>query len=70
MAQHSVTAQLQVLELTKAGSAIECKVYADGTQLGTIEIGAGSFGWRPAGKKRFKRKSWTDFEKFMEDNWS
>ena len=66
MPQHSVKAQMQVVELTKAGSAITFEVYANGAKIGTIEIGAGSFGWRPANKRNFRRMNWTEFEKFMQ----
>jgi len=67
--RHSVKATLQVVELTRAGSAITLEVYGDGLKLGTIEIGQGSFGWKPVSGKRIRRKSWTDFEAFMHHNW-
>jgi hypothetical protein len=37
--KHRVKCSMQVLELTKAGSAMEFKVYADNERLGRIVIG-------------------------------
>ncbi|HYP28449.1 MAG TPA: hypothetical protein VE262_17175 [Blastocatellia bacterium] len=67
--KHSVKVKLQVLELSKAGSGIELDIYSEGEKLGTIEIGHGSFGWRPVNKKRFKRTDWSTFARFMQDVW-
>lgn len=67
--RHSVKADLKVVELTRAGSAITLEVFGDGLKLGTIEIGQGSFGWKPASGKRIKRKNWSDFEAFMRYYW-
>ncbi len=67
--RHTVKAFLQVVELSKAGTAITFEVFCDGLKLGTIEVGQGSFGWKPVGKQRFKRRSWTEFEAFMRNYW-
>ena len=66
--RHTVKTHLQIIELSKAGSAVTFEVFCDGLKLGTIEVGQGSFGWKPVNKQRIKRKSWTDFEAFMRNN--
>ena len=67
--KHSVKANLQVMELTRTGSAITLEVFCDESKIGTIEIGQGSFGWRPAKWKSFKKRNWSDFEAFMRQYW-
>lgn len=67
--KHSVKAIIQIEALSKAGTAINFEIYSDGTKLGTIEIGQGTFGWRGANRKSIKRKSWTAFESFMSSKW-
>jgi hypothetical protein len=67
--KHSVKVSLQVLDLSKAGSAIELEIYCEGEKLGTMEIGHGSFGWKPASKKSFKRTDWSRFAETMASYW-
>lgn len=55
------------LEISKAGSAIELKLYVDDEIRGTIQIGHGSFGWRGKKKKTFKKINWTKFAALMDD---
>lgn len=58
---------MNVLELSKAGSAIKLAVTADGETLGTIRIGKGSLGWKGKGRKKFNDISWTKFADMMDE---
>jgi hypothetical protein len=40
--KHSVKANLQVVELTRAGSSLDLEAYADQEKIGTMIIGQGS----------------------------
>ena len=60
--KHEVKVKVQVLELSKAGSGIVLEIFSEGSKLGEIEIGHGSFGWRKAsGKLGFRRMDWSTF---------
>ena len=66
--KYEVKVNIQVIELSKAGSAIEIQVSSEDGRLGTIEIGHGSFGWRKGrGKSGFRRVNWTEFAKKMHE---
>jgi ribosomal protein S3 len=39
--KHSVKANLQVVELTRAGSSLDLEIYADQEKIGTMIIGQG-----------------------------
>jgi len=66
--KHEVRANVQLLELSKAGSAIRLEVFAEGKKLGEIEIGHGSFGWKKASSKRdFRRRDWTTFTELLNE---
>ena len=66
--KHEVKVQVQVLELSKAGSGITLEITSEGERLGTIEIGHGSFGWRRGrGKSGFRRVDWTTFAGWLND---
>ena len=67
--KHSVKASLQILELTKAGSAIKLDVYSGATKLGTVRIGHGSIGWKPVNRQSFVSIDWSSFAKLMDDRW-
>jgi len=43
--KHSVRANLQVMELTRAGSSLDLEIYADNEKIGTMIIGRGSLVW-------------------------
>jgi hypothetical protein len=58
--KHSVDIALKASDIAKAGSALTLRVYAHGALLATIQIGQGTFGFKAANKKRFKRISWSD----------
>ena len=59
--KHAVKAELQVPELSKAGSSLNLKIYASKLKLGEITIGQGSLYWRGKYRQRRKRISWTHF---------
>ncbi|MCC6797321.1 MAG: hypothetical protein IT366_19545 [Candidatus Hydrogenedentes bacterium] len=64
--KHSVKANLQVVELTKAGTSLDLEIYADREKLGTIIMGRGSLYWIGASKQRSKRISWSRFAEMMD----
>lgn len=65
--KHTVTARVQILDLTKAGSSMEFEIYANKEKIGTIIIGRGSLTWRGGRRQRDKRLSWSEFAKMMDD---
>jgi hypothetical protein len=65
--KHTVTARVQILDLTKAGSSMEFDIYANKEKIGTIVIGRGSLTWRGGRRQRDKRLSWSEFAKMMDD---
>ena len=65
--KHTVRAHMQVLEFTRAGSAMDFEIFADREKLGTITIGRGSLTWRGKKRKHFRTFSWTDFAKLMDE---
>jgi hypothetical protein len=57
--RYTVNMAVQAWNLAKAGSALTVEVRDRDELLGTIEIGQGSFRWKPAhGKLGFKRIAW------------
>ena len=64
---HRVTGTLNVVEFTKAGSALTLQVYDKDQMLGEITIGRGSFTWRGGRKRSFNAVSWnwTRFAEIM-----
>jgi hypothetical protein len=66
--KHTVTARVQILDLTKAGSSMEFEIYANKEKIGTITIGRGSLTWRGGRRQREKRLSWSEFAKMMDDH--
>jgi len=64
--RHSVKANLQVVELTRAGSSLDLEIYADKEKIGTMIIGQGSLEWT-GGKRRIrKRIPWSRFAAMMD----
>lgn len=55
---HRVTGALNVVEFTKAGSALNLQIYDKEQMLGEITIGRGSFTWRGAKRRSFNEHSW------------
>ena len=64
--KHTVTARIQILDLTKAGSSMELDVYADQEKIGTVTLGRGSLTWRGGRRQREKRLSWSKFAELMD----
>jgi hypothetical protein len=64
--KHRVTCRMQVLELTRAGSAMELKVYGDGELLGKIIIGQGSLTWQGAKRQYCVALNWSQFAELMD----
>jgi len=52
-------------ELTKAGSSIEFKIYADEEKIGHIVIGHGSFTWYGKNRRNGKKYSWSKIAELM-----
>ena len=65
--KHTVTARVQILDLTKAGSSMEFEIYANEERIGTIVIGRGSLTWRGGRRQREKRISWSRFAQIMDE---
>jgi hypothetical protein len=65
--KHSVKAQLQVMELSKAGTSLELEIYAAKQKIGTLSIGRGSLYWRGRSHRLWKRIAWTRFAEMMDE---
>jgi hypothetical protein len=63
---HRVTGNLNLVELTKAGSALTLEVYQKSRKLGTIVIGQGSFSWIGHNRRHEREWSWSAFAKLMD----
>lgn len=64
--KHTVRAQMQVLELTKAGSSMSLEIFANEEKIGTIIIGRGSITWFGKNRQHGKRISWSKFAELMD----
>ncbi|HEX8503430.1 MAG TPA: hypothetical protein VF659_22795 [Pyrinomonadaceae bacterium] len=64
--KHRVTAQVQIPDLTKAGSSMEFEIYASEEKIGTIVIGRGSLTWRGGRRQKDKRLTWSQFADLMD----
>lgn len=64
--KHAVYANLNVPELTKAGSGLELYVYAEGQKLGEMDIGRGGLYWKGGKRHGRKRIDWTHFAEMMD----
>ena len=65
--KHSVKAELSVHELSKAGTSLRLKIYADAEKLGEIEIGRGAIYWYGANRQKAKRIDWSSFARQMDE---
>jgi hypothetical protein len=65
--KHAVYVNLNVPELTKAGSGLELYIYSRGEKLGEVDIGRGGFYWKGGYRHSRKRISWTDFAAKMDE---
>jgi hypothetical protein len=65
--KHAVYANLNVPELTKAGSSLELYIYAEGEKIGWLELGRGGVYWRGGKRHKRKRLSWSRFAEVMNE---
>ncbi|MBA3357448.1 MAG: hypothetical protein H0U18_16210 [Pyrinomonadaceae bacterium] len=65
--KHSVKANLQVMELAKAGSSLHLEIYAAKEKIGTLIIGSGSLSWYGGKRKIRKRIPWSRFAAMMDE---
>lgn len=65
--KHSVYANMQVLELTKAGSSLGLEIYAKQQKIGRLIIGRGSLYWYGRKRQKSKRISWSRFAEMMDE---
>lgn len=64
--KHAVKASLRNVDLTKATSALNLILKADGEKIGELVVGRGSFYWYGRSRKTRKRISWSDFAAMMD----
>lgn len=64
--KHSVKAQVQILDLTKAGTSMTLEIFADDRKLGEIQLGRGSITWYGKNRKVGKPLSWSKFADIMD----
>jgi hypothetical protein len=65
--KHSVKANLQVMELSKAGTSLELQLFAKDLKLGDLTIGRGSLYWHGRNRQSSKRISWSRFARMMDE---
>lgn len=65
--KHSVKANLQVMELAKAGSSLHLEIYAAREKIGTVIIGSGSLSWYGGKRQIRKRIPWSRFAEMMNE---
>ena len=65
--RHSVKANLQVMELAKAGSSLHLDIYADKEKIGTLILGSGSLFWYGKKRKIRKRIPWSRFAEMTDE---
>lgn len=64
--KHLVKADLRIQGLSKAGSSLTLRVYANDYKIGTLEIGRGSLYWYGRSRHTRKRIDWTAFAEMMD----
>ena len=65
--KHTVRANVQILDLTKAGSSMDFEIFANDEKIGTIIIGRGSLTWYGRNRKHGKTLSWSEFAEMMDE---
>jgi hypothetical protein len=65
--KHAVKANLQVMELSKAGTSLELQLFAKDQKLGDLTIGRGSLYWHGRNRQSSKRISWSRFARMMDE---
>lgn len=63
--KHSVKASLRNVDLTKATSALNLVLRADGEKLGELVVGRGSFFWYGRNRKKPQQITWSEFAALM-----
>lgn len=63
--RHAVKANIQIHELTKAGTSIEFDIFAEGEKIGQIVIGRGSLTWFGKNRHFGKTISWSRFAELL-----
>jgi hypothetical protein len=64
--KHAVKVDLQVFELSKAGTSLHLEVSSRGEKIGDLTIGRGSVTWRGGKRKKEKRLRWSRFAELMD----
>jgi hypothetical protein len=64
--KHAVRAEINIHELTKAGTSLTLEVSAAGEKIGQLEIGRGGLFWWGGRRQKSKRLSWTRFAEIMD----
>lgn len=67
--KYAVNISLQAWDIAKAGAAVKLKVRDRDGLLGTVEIGQGTFGWKGAKAKSYKRISWRKLADDIHNNY-
>jgi hypothetical protein len=67
--KHTVSASVQLHELTKAGTSIDFEIFADDEKIGTMIIGRGSITWYGRKRKKPIELSWTRFAELMDERY-
>jgi hypothetical protein len=65
--KHEVTAALSNVELVKAKSALNLRIYARGHTIGELIVGRGSLYWYGRHKQKAKRINWSRFADMMDE---
>ena len=62
-----VSCNMQVIDLTRAGSSIDLSIFADGLKLGEVQLGRGSLIWigKWKGQNKSIRFRWHRFAALM-----
>ena len=64
---HSVSANLRVHQLSKAGTSLDLEIYERERKIGTLIVGRGSLFWRGGKRQIEKRIPWTRFAAMMDE---
>jgi hypothetical protein len=66
--KHTVTANVRIMDLTKAGSSMDFEIFAQGEKIGRIVLGRGSIIWFGRNRQIGKRVSWSRFAQLMDEH--
>lgn len=66
--KHAVKASLRNVDLTKATSALNLVLRADGEKIGELVVGRGSFFWYARNSRKRQRITWSDFADLMDEH--